>query len=84
MYKESPNSNLDQSSTIEAISAIQNFINKYPYSEYSKDANSIIDELQIKLETKNFDNAKQYYKREIINQQLLLLKILKMIFQIHL
>ena len=62
LYKESPNSNLDQSSTIEAISAIQNFINKYPYSEYSKDANSIIDELQIKLETKNFDNAKQYYK----------------------
>ena len=33
LYKESPNSNLDQSSTIEAINAIQNFINKYPYSE---------------------------------------------------
>ena len=62
LYKESPNSNLDQSSTIEAISAMQNFINKYPYSDYSKDANTIIDELQIKLETKNFENAKQYYK----------------------
>jgi outer membrane protein assembly factor BamD len=62
LYKESPNSNLDQSSTIEAISAIQNFINKYPYSDYSLEANKIIDELQIKLETKNFNNAKQYYK----------------------
>ena len=61
LYKESPNSNLDQSSTVEAISAMQNFINKYPYSEYSINANEIIDELQIKLETKNFENAKQYY-----------------------
>ena len=62
LYKVSPNSNLDQSSTLEAISAIQNFINKYPYSDYSKNANTIIDELQIKLENKNFENAKQYYK----------------------
>ena len=37
LYKTSPNSNLDQSSTVEAISAVQNFINKYPYSEYSID-----------------------------------------------
>ena len=62
LYKESPNSNLDQSSTVEAISSMQNFMNKYPYSDYSIEANKIIDELQIKLETKNFDNAKQYYK----------------------
>ncbi|MBV19731.1 MAG: outer membrane protein assembly factor BamD [Cytophagia bacterium] len=62
LYKTSPNSNLDQSSTVDAISAVQNFINKYPYSEYSMEANNIIDELQVKLETKNFENAKQYYK----------------------
>ena len=62
LYKESPNSNLDQSSTVEAISSMQNFMNKYPYSDYSIEANKIIDELQVKLETKNFDNAKQYYK----------------------
>ncbi len=62
LYRESPNSNLDQSSTVEAINAMQNFINKHPYSEYSIEADNIIDELQIKLETKNFDNAKQYYK----------------------
>ena len=62
LYKTSPNSNLDQSTTVQAITAIQNFINKYPYNDFSKDANKIIDELQVKLETKNFENAKQYYK----------------------
>ena len=62
LYKISPNSNLDQSTTIEAITAIQNFINKYPYNDFSTDANKIIDELQVKLETKNFENAKQYFK----------------------
>ena len=41
---------------------MQNFMNKYPYSDYSIEANKIIDELQVKLETKNFDNAKKYYK----------------------
>ncbi len=62
LYKTSPNSNLDQSTTIEAITAIQNFINKYPYNNFSIDANKIIAELQVKLETKNFENAKQYFK----------------------
>ena len=74
LYKESPNSNLDQSSTVEAISAMQNFINKYPYSEYSINANEIIDELQIKLETKNFENAKQYYKTRNYKSAIIALK----------
>ena len=62
LYKTSPNSNLDQSTTVEAINAIQNFINKYPNNDFSKEANEIIDELQVKLETKNFENAQQYFK----------------------
>ena len=74
LYKTSPNSNLDQSSTVEAISAVQNFINKYPYSEYSIEANQIIDELQIKLETKNFENAKQYYKTRNYKSAIIALK----------
>jgi outer membrane protein assembly factor BamD len=73
LYKESPNSNLDQSSTIEAINAIQNFINKYPYSEYSKGANNLIDELQVKLETKSFENAKQYYKTRMYKSSIIAL-----------
>ena len=74
LYKESPNSNLDQSSTVEAISAMQNFINKHPYSEYSSGANQIISELQIKLETKNFENAKQYYKTRNYKSAIIALK----------
>ena len=73
LYKESPNSNLDQSNTIEAINAIQNFINKYPYNEFSKGANELIDELQIKLETKNFENAKQYYKTRMYKSAIIAL-----------
>ena len=74
LYKGSPNSNLDQSSTVEAISAMQNFINKHPYNEYSNGANQIISELQIKLETKNFENAKQYYKTRNYKSAIIALK----------
>ena len=40
LYKISPNSNLDQSTTIEAITAIQNFINKYPYRMHERTTNA--------------------------------------------
>ena len=55
-------------------SAMQNFINKHPYSEYSSGANQIISELQIKLETKNFENAKQYYKTRNYKSAIIALK----------
>lgn len=61
-YKESPNANLDQSSTYEAIAAIQAFINKYPNSKYVEQSTEIIDLLQKKLEEKAYENAKLYYK----------------------
>lgn len=62
LFKESPKYNLDQGSTIEAVNAMQNFINIYPYSKYKDQANEIIDQLQLKLEVKAFEKAKQYYK----------------------
>ena len=40
---------------------MQVFINNYPNSKFSKEANSLINELQIKLEKKDFEIAKQYY-----------------------
>ncbi len=64
LYLQSPDYKLDQSATYEAIAAMQNFINKYPYSEYAEGADDLIDELQIKLERKAFENAKLYYKVE--------------------
>lgn len=62
LFQESPNHNLDQSSTYEAIQAIQTFINKYPSSKYVEEATGIIDQLQRKLEEKAYENAKLYYK----------------------
>ncbi len=62
LYKESPIQSLDQSSTVEAINAMQLFINKYPYSEYKDKSENILDELQAKLEHKAFDNAILYYQ----------------------
>ena len=53
---------------------MQNFINKHPYNEYSNGANEIISELQIKLETKNFENAKQYYKTRNYKSAIIALK----------
>ena len=52
LYLDSPNYNLDQSNTIEAIQAIQTFLNKYPRSKYREQANLLIDEMQVKLEEK--------------------------------
>jgi outer membrane protein assembly factor BamD len=62
LYLDSPLYNLDQTSTNEAISTMQNFLNRYPDSEYSEKATAIIDELQIKLEKKAYENSRQYYR----------------------
>lgn len=62
LYLQSPIPNLDQTSTFEAIEAMQLFINKYPYSEFKDRAEQILDELQQKLEVKAYNNALLYYK----------------------
>jgi outer membrane protein assembly factor BamD len=61
LYQQSPGSELDQTSTYEAIAALQLFINKYPYSDFAVEADKIIDELQVKLEKKAYQNAKLYH-----------------------
>lgn len=62
LYLQSPEYNLDQTSTLSAIDAFQLFLDRNPKSEYSPKATAMIDEMQVKLEKKNFENAKQYYK----------------------
>lgn len=56
----SPRYSLDQVDTYKAIDKLQQFINKYPESEYVAEANSIVAELNRKIEKKHFENAKQY------------------------
>ncbi len=60
-YLASPIYSLDQKDTREAITALQNFIYKYPESDKVPDANKNIKELTYKLEKKSFEIAKQYY-----------------------
>ena len=60
-YHQSPTYSLDQDETYTAIEKLQVFINLYPNSEFTPEANQMISELQEKLEKKYFEIAKQYY-----------------------
>ncbi|MGK7388782.1 MAG: outer membrane protein assembly factor BamD [Candidatus Cyclobacteriaceae bacterium M2_1C_046] len=62
LYTESPSHNLDQTSSIQALTAMQNFLNLYPQSKFRDNAVEVIYEIQEKLEKKAFENAKQYHK----------------------
>jgi outer membrane protein assembly factor BamD len=61
-YKDSPVPSLDQTSTQEAISELQSFINSYPDSDRIENCNNLIDQLREKLERKAFDIANLYFK----------------------
>lgn len=63
-YLDSPKYSLDQTSTHEAISQLQTFINIYPNSPRVEMSNKYIDELRLKLEKKSFEKAKLYYTTE--------------------
>ncbi len=56
----SPVYSLDQTDTQKATDKMQNFIDTYPSSSFFAEANAIIKELRIKIEKKEFENAKQY------------------------
>lgn len=62
MYKDSPNFNLDQSSTLTAIDALQTFINSYPESKYAESCSQDLRDLRHRLEEKAYEKAKLYYK----------------------
>ncbi|NJL13042.1 MAG: outer membrane protein assembly factor BamD [Microscillaceae bacterium] len=62
LFENAPPFNLDQSSTLEAISTTQSFLNAYPNSSFFEECTSILKKLQIRLEKKAFENARLYYK----------------------
>lgn len=59
-YELSPVYSKEQKETHEALEKLQLFINKYPESEYISQVNTMVDELDYKLEKKSFEIAKQY------------------------
>ena len=62
LYLQSPDYQLDQTVTYEAVAAMQNFINKYPSSDFAAEGDKIIDKMQEKLEKKGFEQCRLYYK----------------------
>ncbi|MBL8003417.1 MAG: outer membrane protein assembly factor BamD [Flavobacteriales bacterium] len=61
-YKNSPEWELDQTDTEAAIDQFQNFLAFYPMSTLKDSCNTLIDQLRGKLERKDWENAKQYFR----------------------
>ncbi len=60
-YKLSPIYAKDQTETADAIVKLQDFINRYPDSEFFDQANALVQELDAKLEKKAYEIALQYH-----------------------
>lgn len=63
-YNLSERYSLDQRETRKGIEKLQNFINFYPNSERRTKANQMVVDLRTKLEKKEFQVARQYYRIE--------------------
>ncbi len=61
-FLNSPNYKLDQTYTKNAIKEFQSFIDQYPESKRIDTCNVLIDQLRLKLEKKDYEIIKQYYK----------------------
>lgn len=71
----SPNFYHDQNSSIKAISQIQEFLDDFPNSEYSKDADKLINELRTRLAEKNMETGKLYVKLKAYDSAIVSYKI---------
>lgn len=61
-YLTSPNYKLDQTETKAAMREFQSFVDDYPDSKRVDSCNLLMDNLRRKLEMKEYDIIKQYYK----------------------
>jgi len=71
----SPNFYHDQESSKKAISQIQEFLDDFPNSEYSKDADKLINELRARLAEKNMETGKLYFKLKAYDSAIVSYKI---------
>jgi outer membrane protein assembly factor BamD len=62
LYLSSPGANLDQTESLNAMAAMQDFLNRFQNSSYRDKAAEVIMAIQVKLEKKGFENAKHYYR----------------------
>jgi outer membrane protein assembly factor BamD len=62
LYEQSPSYEEDQTPTVTAIAAFEEFATRYPNSEHVPEANKLIEQLYIKLDKKDFNQARLYYQ----------------------
>ncbi|HIE15598.1 MAG TPA: outer membrane protein assembly factor BamD, partial [Bacteroidales bacterium] len=62
LYEYSPSPSLDQTYTNKAIDHFQLFLTHYPNSEKKDSVNHLIRKLVVKLQTKEFNNSKLFFK----------------------
>ena len=63
-YLISPESGLDQTNTHTAISQLKSFVERYPQSDSLARAQELMDNLYAKLEEKDYNICKLYYRME--------------------
>ena len=61
-YMNSPDYQLDQTSSYDAIKELQLFTNSYPTSKRVSECNDLIDKIRTKLEYKDYKIARMYYR----------------------
>lgn len=66
-YLTSPNMSLDQRNTLTAINQLKSFIERYPQSDSLARANELLDDLNNKLEEKDYNICLLYNKMENYN-----------------
>ncbi len=64
-YLDAPDYNLDQTNTVEAISELQLFADKYPDSKHLEDVNDLIEELHSRLQRKYFEIGELYMHMQL-------------------
>jgi outer membrane protein assembly factor BamD len=62
LYQNSPEFNLDQTSTFECLKALTVFLTRYPNTVYLEECNKMADELNNKLTHKAFQHSMMYHK----------------------
>ena len=63
-YMDSPESGLDQTNTHNAIKQLKGFIERYPKSDSLDRANYLLADLNNKLEEKDYNNCRLFYRME--------------------
>ena len=63
-YILSPESGLDQTNTHTAIKHLKNFVERYPHSDSLARVNQLIDNLNDKLEEKDYNMCRLFYRME--------------------